>query len=170
MNGGTCSEETKAKIGESTKLKWQNEECATKMREGLRKGTETMKQKGAKNVEERECPICHNKFICKPWEKKIYCNNSCASKDEKTYMKGLNAAKEANAKQIAEKDSKNIERVKEWVINNKDLLINVKYNKLTFLSDLANYLNLKDVRSVQRIFNAKNRKELVNKLIEIMNN
>ena len=43
-SGGIKSEETKRKIGETTKIKWANPETAEKMRKGLLKGAETMKR------------------------------------------------------------------------------------------------------------------------------
>ena len=47
-NGGKKSEETKRKIGETTKIKWSNPETSKKMLAGLRKGNETQKSKPKK--------------------------------------------------------------------------------------------------------------------------
>lgn len=80
--GVVYTEETRAKIGETTKLKWQNTECAEKMREGLRKGTETVKQRALENFVDFECPYCHKIIRVKPWEAKSkkYCSKECADK------------------------------------------------------------------------------------------
>lgn len=47
-NGGKCCDTTKVKISLSSKQKWTNPKIASKMLNGLRKGTETVKQKGLK--------------------------------------------------------------------------------------------------------------------------
>ena len=70
LNGGKCSDETKRKIRNTTIAKWQNSEIAERMRKGLFKATQVWVEKSKNYFEERECPICHKIFKCKPYEKK----------------------------------------------------------------------------------------------------
>ena len=50
------------------------------------------------------------------------------------------------------------------------LLSNIKMNKLDFLQNLCEYLEVKDQRTVAKMLGLKGRKELVKKLIEISKN
>ena len=43
-------------------------------------------------------------------------------------------------------------------------------NNLTFIQDLCAFLNVKDYRTVAKILNVNNKKDLVTKLIEISKN
>lgn len=43
-------------------------------------------------------------------------------------------------------------------------------NNLTFIQDLCTFLNVKDHRTVAKILNVNNKKDLVTKLIEISKN
>lgn len=68
--GGCYNEEAKQHIGEKTKERWENPEIAEKMLEGLRKGTETIKNRTLENYIEKVCPNCNQTFKIKPYEKK----------------------------------------------------------------------------------------------------
>lgn len=169
-NGGTCCAETKVKIGQTTKEKWENPEIAKKMRDGLAKATEVWKQKAANYFDERTCPVCGKVFKCKPYKKKKYCTLECANRDPNCYTKGITNARKAVMDRYNASIPEKIELIYEWVKNNKSILENVKMNKLTFLNDLCDFLNIKDQRTVAKIFGLKGRKELVLKLIEISKN
>lgn len=170
LNGGKCTEVTKLKIGASSKEKWKNPEIAERMLNGLRKGTETCKQRALENYEERICPVCGTSFVCKPWEKKTYCSSECAAKNPDNYMKGLTIANQKNAERIQIKDAEYLSKITEWVTNNSEILSNIKWNDLKFINDLALYIGVKDHRTVARILKCKNKKETVKKLIEINEN
>lgn len=169
LNGGKCCEETKRKIGDTTIEKWNNPEIASRMRSGLEKATQIWIEKSKLNIVERECPICHKIFKCKPYEKKIYCSCKCGGYSEKT----LAASKKASEKNIQNyQDSlpSKIEKIETWVKENTHLFENVKMNRITFLNDLCEYLGVKDQRTVAKILGLTGRKELVKKLIEISKN
>ena len=169
LNGGRCSDETKRKIGDTTIEKWNNPEIASKMRAGLTKATQIWIEKSKLNIVERECPICHKIFKCKPYEKKIYCSCKCGGYSEKT----LAASKKASEKNIQNyQDSlpSKIEKIETWVKENTHLFENVKMNRITFLNDLCEYLDVKDQRTVAKMLGLTGRKELVKKLIEISKN
>ena len=56
-SGGAKSDETKRKIGITTKEKWNNPDIAEKMRNGLQRGTDTMKKNAKKYP--FICPVCN---------------------------------------------------------------------------------------------------------------
>lgn len=62
------------------------------MLNGLRKGIETVKQKGLKNYVLRKCIYCDTEFKCKPYDPKKYCSLKCANNDPKHYLVGVKAA------------------------------------------------------------------------------
>lgn len=168
-NGGLCSTETKLKIGQTTKSKWNNPEIANKMLNGLRKGVETMKLKGQNNFEIRICPICNCSFKCKLYENKCYCSIKCASKHQDMKKLSIIAA-EKNRDIYNSMLPIKLEIINNWIINNKTKLENVKMNRLSFLQSLCSDLQVKDMRTVAKILGLKNRKELVIKLQEISKN
>ena len=86
-NGGKKSEETKRKIGETTKIKWLNPETSKKMLDGLRKGNETQKNK-SKKTKVLTCAYCGKEIVLSTWEtnRRIYCGGQCAT-NAKTWQK-----------------------------------------------------------------------------------
>lgn len=170
--GGVKSESTKKKIGESTKIKWENPLIAEKMRDGLKKGTETMK----KNIKRYAfvCPICNQIYYYPKHiaSKKKFCSLDCATKSG-AWKTGV-----TNSSIIIHQ--KNIERKKyikndvvEWVLNNQDTVLNCPYNKIqTTLTDLTNMIyekyNIKDLRSIFVCFNINNKKSLLDELKNII--
>lgn len=171
-SGGKKSEETKRKIGETTKKKWENQEIAKKMKEGLLKGTETMKR-NAKSYP-FICPICGKTYYYQKniAEKKKFCSINCANKSG-CWKKGVN-----NSAIISHK--RNLKRkyiikndVEKWALKNKDVVLNCPYNKITgILCDLRRMLkevyDIKDLRTIFVCFNVKNLRELLDKLKEII--
>lgn len=169
LNGGKCCEETKRKIGDATILKWNNPEIAVRMRKGLEKATQIWVEKSKNYFEDRKCPICHKIFRCKPYEKKIYCGLKCAGYSEASIAAGKKAS-EMQIQKYQNSLPEKILRIETWVKNNNHVLINVKMNKLDFLSELCAYMGVQDPRTVAKMLGLKGRKELVMKLIEISKN
>lgn len=94
--GGIFSEEAKEDLGRSTKLKWENLECAERMLSGLRKGTKAVKERASKNYIEHICPVCGKTFRTKNWDSHTYCSLECANKELKSslsYKSELGVAK-----------------------------------------------------------------------------
>lgn len=170
--GGVKSEETKRKIGETTKQKWEDPETAEKMRNGLLKGTETMKKNAKKHP--FTCPICKKTFYYQKAvaENKKYCSNECAAKAG-SWKLGVQKSGEMNHKRNLENKKIIKESIIEWVKNNKETVINCLYNKITStLNELQNLLikkyNLKDFRTIYICFDGvTNLKSLLDKLKEI---
>lgn len=169
-NGGKCCDTTKVKISLSSKQKWTNPKIASKMLNGLRKGTETVKQKGLKNYVLRKCIYCDTEFKCKPYDPKKYCSLKCANNDPKHYLVGVKAASTKVQEQYQNSIPTKIQQIENWIRENKLLLQNVKMNNLTFIQDLCTFLNVKDHKTVAKILNVNNKKNLVTKLIEISKN
>lgn len=169
--GVVFTDEVKAKIGESTKLKWQNEECASKMREGLRKGTETCKLRAQENFVDFECPYCHKIIKLKPWEarQRKYCSQECSQKarHEET-LKNIQLATKVNIENYSKVREERLEKIKEWLKDNKQLVLNCKLNKLTFLNDLADFVGVKDTRTLGKVLNTSGKKDIIVKLKELI--
>ena len=169
--GCVKSEETKNKIGLTTKQKWENPETAEKMRNGLLEGTETMK-KNAKKFP-FTCPVCKKTFYYQKAvaENKKYCSNKCAAKDG-SWKIGVQKSSEMNHKRNLENKKIIKEQIVNWV-NNKETVLNCPYNKIsTTLKDLRALLikeyNIKDFRTIYICFeNVTNMKSLLDKLKEI---
>jgi group I intron endonuclease len=172
QSGGVKSEETKRKIGKTTKEKWNNPETAEKMKQGLLKGVETMKR-NAKTYP-FTCPICNKTFYYPKYiaDSKKFCSNECARKGI-NWQKGVYESARLN-------HEKNIERKKiiknhivDWVLHNEKIVLNCPYNKITAnLTGLVDMLtekyNIKDLRTIYICFDVKNLKELLDKLKEII--
>lgn len=169
-NGGKCSEETKKKIGLTTKEKWQNPEIAYRMKEGLVKATETWKEKAKTIIDHRICPYCGNDFICKPFESKKYCSIDCANKALSNNKDNTKRLCDGTAVIYNKIKNQQLEKINIWIKNNIELFKNIKFNNLKFLNNLCTFLNVKDPRTVAKYFNLNSKKLLVKKLIEISKN
>lgn len=165
------SEESKKKIGESTKLRWQNNEIATKMRAGLAKGVETVKSRALQNFVNFTCPVCKKVIQLKPYEAKHrkYCCYDCSCIDKKhKENKGFKIANLKNKQYLQESDKENYKKIIEWTIGHQDQILECKLNNLLFLNDLCDFLNIKDCRTVSRILNVTNKKSIIIKLKELI--
>lgn len=172
-SGGAKSPETKQKIGETTKAKWNNPEIAAKMRQGLQKGAETMKA----NVKRYPftCPICNKTFYYQKYiaQNKKYCSITCAGKAG-CWKKGhANASKAMHQRNIENK--KIIKQdIIEWTLNHQELVLTCPYNKISStLNELheliVNKYCLKDWRSIFICFDeVHSLKSLLDKLKEII--
>lgn len=172
LSGGVKSEETKRKIGETTKQKWANPETANKMRAGLLKGAETMKKNARKYP--FVCPVCGKTFYYEKniAENKKYCSLQCSAND-KTWVVGIEKGCAINhERNIAKKKIIKNDIIK-WVLDNKDIVLNCPYNRIsTTLYELKNMLlekyEIKDLRSIYICFEVKNLKTLLDKLKEVI--
>ena len=167
--GGIFSEEAKENLSKSTKLKWKNPKCAEKMLRGLRKGTETMKEKASKNYIEHVCPVCGKTFRTKNWDSHIYCSINCANqvlKNSLHYKSKLGVLKIRENYLSIRKERMSL--IKEWVSTNKDLIIKAKLNNLKFLDTLAQFIGVKDTRSLGKVLEVKYKKDILFKLKNII--
>lgn len=169
--GGCYTEEAKAHIGETTRKKWENPEIAEQMLEGLRKGTETVKERAKLNYEERTCLNCNSTFKVKSWEKKQFCCNKCSS--EYLHKKGvlqqsLQKANEVNKQIFIETQDKRYSLILEWLKDHQSEVMNCKMNSLGFLNELESYIGVKDARTLAKVLNVSGRKNTVYKLRELI--
>ena len=51
--------------------------------------------------------------------------------------------------------------IKQWALDNKEIIINVKLNNLKFLNDLSLYIGLKDTRSLGKILDVQYKRDIV---------
>ena len=66
-----------------------------------------------------------------------------------------------NQKNIKEKNILS-EKILKWCVENKELVINCPYNKITTtLKPMLDYFQINDIRSIFICFNVKNRKDLL---------
>lgn len=142
------------------------------MREGLRKGTITMKNNAKKTP--FTCPICGKTFYYQKnvAENKKFCSLQCANKSG-IWEKGIiNSAKITHERNVERKKCIKDDIIY-WVLKNKDIVSNCHYNKITptlfgLIEFLKDKYNIKDLRSIFICFNVKNKKELLDKLKEII--
>lgn len=174
--GGFKSKETKKLIGETTKDKWANEEIAKRMLEGLRKGTETVKQRAKTNFVIVKCLQCGKEIKLKPHQAKDrkFCSNGCLGEYNKITGRTKEASKIAadithqnnlSRKEIIKKD------IIGWVSSNKDIVLSCPKNKIsTTLEPLFSFIKekygIKDFRSLFICFEVNNRKDFLDKLKE----
>lgn len=138
------------------------------MRAGLEKATEKWKETSKEKRIKHICPVCGKEFETANWDSHKYCSLECANKDLKDVaLSNLEKANQVNKEKYQKHKEEKIPQIKEWVKNNSHFLENVKWNKLTFVQDLCDYINVKDHRTVAKLLGVSNKKELVKKLIEI---
>lgn len=170
-NGGKNSIETKIKIGRKTKERWSNDDIASRMLEGLIKDTKTCKERAASVYKKLICKTCKKEFLYRPidtkYHKPIFCCKECYLKDKKDNS-GLKIANKINKQRFEELNDKIKTSVIEYILQNKDLFVDVKYNKLSYIfSELKRVTGLKDERSIMRPFGFKSRKLFVAELSKI---
>ena len=176
QKGGCKSDITKQRIGTTTKQKWQNPETARKMRDGLRKGTETCKKNAKSNFIEYMCPNCHKTMLLKPWQVKnrTACSIKCAA--------AIN--KEKNDAHLREINIKNQEKfaihrtlikdfIIQWCKNNQEVVMNCPLNKITtslqpLIIEIEKQYGIKDIRSITLCFNITSRKEFLKYLQQLI--
>ena len=169
-NGGKCCDRTKRKIGDTTIEKWKNPEIAQKMKEGLRKGAETMKQKSLNNYKTTYCNYCNSEFKYRPCDTSSYIPKFCSKQCKNEYLKTNNGLKSASK---INKERKDAERIKikqiilDWIPNfNK--FKNLKLNNLDPLfNELSSITHYKDARTIMLIFDCTSKKLFFKKLSKI---
>ena len=167
--GGVFTEESKLNLGKSTKLKWQNPECAEKMLNGLRKGTETVKERSKLNFIEHVCPVCNKIFKTKNYNYHKYCSLQCANIDNTDNLRELSkkASYIVHQKYLYKQKERYI-LIKEWCFNNTELIESAKLNDLKFLKDLAVYIGVKDTRSLGKVLGVRYKKDILLQLKNII--
>lgn len=169
--GGCYSEESKHNMGLATKKKWENFECAAKMLEGLRKGTETVKELAKNYYVEQECPTCHKVFRSKPWEHKKYCCLECAKsnveKNEKS-KEFLKKATEVNEERYKQVKNERYDKIIEWSLKHQDIILNAPMNNLTYLQDLCMFLDVKDARTIAKVLDVSGKRNIALKLKDLL--
>lgn len=171
--GGCYSEEARVNMGEASKKKWKDPGCASKMLAGLRKGTETVKQKAKEIFVEHICPVCGKSFKTKNWDSHIYCSLGCANKanvENGICTKNLELATAKNKEKYSIIKEERLKLIYNWLEANSNLVLNAKLNNLKFLEDLCIYIGVKDTRSLGKVLDVKYKKEIINKLKEIIEN
>ena len=169
-NGGKCCDRTKRKIGNTTIEKWKNPEIAQKMKAGLKKGTETVKQRALSNYKIIYCKHCNSEFKYRPCDTSGYVPKFCSEQCKNEYLKnnnGLKAAAKIN------KENKEMERSKikkiilDWMPNFHKFK-NLKLNNLDSLFDeLSSITSYKDARTIMLLFDCTSKKLFFQKLSKI---
>lgn len=159
MYGLKQSEKTKKIIGDKCKIRFQDDEYKEKFKESLKKRTYKSGYQKSRR-EERLCLKCGKSFIVTVNSKRKYCSKKCAGKVciQKAIEK--NELDYINNKEII----KNF--ILNWVKDNKDLILNCKYNKIsTTLQPLYELIekefNILDKRTISNIFDTDSRKEFL---------
>ena len=173
-SGGFKSQETKEKIGLTTREKWSRPETAMKMRDGLSKGTQTWKEICWSRRILFICPYCGREELLPVWEAR---NKSACSKKCKLEHAGFrNNAIQASKKAAEITHERNL-RLKEqmafdilnWCKSNPEIIRNCPYNAITTgLQPMIDYIcdkyNIMDLRSMFVCFNVSNKKEFLSYL------
>lgn len=179
-SGGTKSSDTKKKIGETTKERWENPEIAAKMKAGLQKGTESWVVQCENNRVLFICPYCGSKQMLPPWvaKNKSACSQQCKAKhggfkerNEKASSQALITNKERNNK--LKKEIKCF--ILAWCEQNKNIVLNCPSNKITttlkpLLELIKSQYNIIDIRSLFKCFDVTNRKDFLLYLKNYLNN
>lgn len=170
---GEKSEETKKKIGLTTKEKWKDPITAKKMRDGLLKGTETMKQ----NIKKYPigCPVCKQIFYYPQHiaNSKKFCSLECSAR-ARTWEKGVDAAATKTHLKNLRLKSTIKHKIEEWTLENRSLVLNCPYNKIVpTLQPLLDLMQveygIKDIRSLFACYeNVKSKKEFLNALKHVI--
>ena len=173
-SGGAKSDETKRKIGITTKEKWNNPDIAEKMRNGLQRGTDTMKKNAKKYP--FICPVCNKTFY---YEKNValnkkFCSKQCMGKSGQ-WIKGVNASAEQNHIRNIKRKKVIRQDIIKWILENQDLVLSCSYNKISStLIELQNLIKekygIKDWRSIYICFDkATSLKSLLDEFKNIIN-
>lgn len=169
-NGGKCCDSTKRKIGDTTLEKWKNPEIAEKMKLGLYKGTETVKQKSLNNYKSTYCNWCNSQFQYRPCDTDSHIPKFCSEQCRKEYLKNNNGLKAASK---INKENKEAERsvlkqlILEWIPNFSKYQ-NLKLNNLDPLfNELCTLTKYKDARTIMLVFDCTSKKLFFQKLSKI---
>lgn len=171
-SGGKCCESTKQKIGETTKAKWANPELAERMREGLRKGTETVKQKALVNYKTVVCKHCGKEFTYRPCDTYGIAPKFCSDMCFQVYMKltgrkNLQLASKLTAERKEEERQLIKQKLLDW-IPNFEKFKNTPMNRLTPLfNELMPLCGYKDPRTLMMALGFTSKKAFFKELSKI---
>lgn len=133
------SEHTRSKIRAKTSERWEDEEMATIMREGLSKATEKWQNICREKRLTKTCKSCGCQYDVAEWDKdRVYCSLDCKDKDIQSWLKydiGLDKAKEANIEYRIDRHNQIRNVALDWAINNPDKVMYARYNKI--MGDIA---------------------------------
>ena len=168
-SGGRKSDVTKAKIGQTTLQKWANPDTAAKMRNGLRKGIETIKERAKENFVDFTCPVCQRPFKMKQWETngRKTCSLKCAAKlNYNTNKQHLQTLSELNHQKTLQQRNAIKDVVINWATNNQEIVLNCPFNKITtqlqpLMDIVQEQYNIKDLRSIMLCFDITSRKKFI---------
>lgn len=175
IGGGEKNDITKRKIGDTTLDKWKDPDKAARMREGLRKGTETVKNNIIRVP--FTCPMCGKTEYLEPYiaNSKKFCSLQCAV-DSGSWKRGVERSGEEAHKKNVERKKIIKESIINWCMTNKDIVMNCPKNSISkTLSGLKQLLldeyGIKDWRTVYLCFDVKNLKNFLEALQNnILNN
>ncbi len=171
--GGLYNDECRKRLGESTKRKWQNPEIAAKMLAGLRKGTDTVKERAKNFWAVCTCEYCGKEFKVKPHQKRRFCSTKCSELGcrEESIERLHKITQNSIEKFKRERDDKAL-IIYEWAKNNRDLVLKCPFNKIsTTLKDLFTIVNAKDMRTIMICIGCTSKKEFLKKLKDyVLNN
>ena len=137
---------------------------------GLRKGTETIKLRAENNFINFLCPICDKIILIKPYDNRSTCSIECGIIfNQENATKALVLANEKNLEKFNEISDKRKLKIIEWVNLNKDKFTNIKFNNLSFLQELSEYLDVKDIRTVMKVFKITSKKVFIEELKKYLN-
>lgn len=162
QNGGTCCLETKNKIGKATKERWNNPEIAKQMKNGLSKGTQTVKNRALSNYKQTTCKQCGKNFTYRPCDTSgthpTFCSKECLYVFRVNNKKGLEAANLKNAQTKQEERERLKIKIQQWLPKfekYKDLPLN---GLTPLFSELSKFTGYKDPRSIMLVFGFTSRK------------
>lgn len=176
---GSCkSEETKAKIGQTTLEKWANPELAEKMLDGLRKGIHTVKERAKDNFVEFTCPVCNKTYKMKLWETngRKTCSLKCAAQmNYDSNTQHLKALSEARHEKTQQERYEIKQFIIKWAFDNKDIILHCPLNKITtqlkpLLEIIEEKYKIKDFRSIMLCFDITSRKKFITHLQNVVQN
>ena len=122
---------------------------------------------------EHICPVCGKSFKTKNWDSHIYCSLGCVNKanvENGICTKNLELATAKNKEKYSIIKEERLKLIYNWLEANSNLVLNAKLNNLKFLEDLCIYIGVKDTRSLGKVLDVKYKKEIINKLKEIIEN
>lgn len=170
MTGGKSgikSEETKELLRQKKIANWDNDKLKIRMRKGLIKATEAWQALCEEKRVEIQCPICGKIFKLPPHlaKDRKFCSVKCTGKYSSKIASKV--AAEKLKKQIQKRNKKIQKDVRQWIINNQELIESCPANKIsTTLEDLQimmiNKYDIQDWRSIcQAICGSSSKKELL---------
>lgn len=173
---GVRGEETRKILSEKKKENWTDPLFAEKAKTGLKKATKKWQEICENNQIEIQCQCCKKSFKVPPYlaETQKYCSLKCAN--EINVKKATVAAAKATIERTKKRNELIIEKTKEWCLNNKDLILNCPFNKISITlfplqEIMIKEFNISDWRSIGKaICNSASKKDLLKTLKEFCEN